>query len=270
MKDSLTISEYRKKARISLEHQWGMNAWLIFLSMFLVGLIQAFFEGAFSINDSQHQILRFLLENLLLFAFSYALYYIALVVVRGGRAKSNLLFVVFQKEYFGPILVINLINVAINWLINALVLLPGLLVGGVSSYTKLLFNANSVAPSIVSGDLFDVSFVVLTVIMVFVSLVVMSIIGGLFQFAAWTKFNYPELSIIQCLKYAWYLLKDRLAKYILLQLSFIGWYILGALALFIGLLWVIAYVNVTIAGFYEQARIEKKDPTDYFSLEARI
>ena len=177
MKDSLTISEYRKKARISLEHQWGMNAWLIFLSMFLVGLIQAFFEGAFSINDSQHQILRFLLENLLLFAFSYALYYIALVV---------------------------------------------------------LFNANSVAPSIVSGDLFDVSFVLLTVIMVFVSLVVMSIIGGLFQFAAWTKFDYPELSIIQCLKYAWYLLKDRLVKYILLQLSFIGWYILGALALFIG------------------------------------
>ncbi len=267
MKNSLTISEYRKKARISLEHQWGINAWLIFLSMFVVGLIQMFFGSAFSVDDSQQQILQFLLENLLLFAFSYALYYIALVVVRGGRAKSDLLFVVFRKEYFGPILVINLINVIINWIINALVLLPGLLVGGVNSYITLLFQANTVSSSVASGDLFDVSFVVLTIVMLFISLVVMSIIGGLFQFAAWTKFDYPELSIIQCLNYAWYLLKDRLGKYILLQLSFIGWYILGALALFIGLLWVIAYVNVTIAGFYEQARIEKQSPADYFSLK---
>ncbi len=106
-----------------------------------------------------------------------------------------------------------------------------LLVGGVSSYTKLLFNANSVAPSIVSGDLFDVSFVLLTVIMVFVSLVVMSIIGGLFQFAAWTKFDYPELSIIQCLKYAWYLFKRSLGQVYFIA-AFIYWLVyLGCFSL---------------------------------------
>ena len=57
------------------------------------------------------------------------------------------------------------------------------------------------------------------------------------------------------------LLKDRIGTYILLQLSFIGWYLLGAIALFIGLLWVIVYVNVSVAEFYEQARIEKEVQT---------
>ena len=55
--------------------------------------------------------------------------------------------------------------------------------------------------------------------------------------------------------------------YRLLQLSFIGWYILGFIALFFGLLWVIAYVNVSIAQFYEQARIEKGSPMEYFHFE---
>jgi len=35
--------------------------------------------------------------------------------------------------------------------------------------------------------------------------------------------------------------------------------------LFIGLLWVIVYVNVSVAEFYEQARIEKGGPDAYFT-----
>ncbi|MGX7173888.1 DUF975 family protein [Enterococcus ratti] len=264
MEKQLSISDYRKKARVSLAQQWGINAWLVFLSLFLTGLLQMFFEKSFSLGDLQQQVSNFLLENILLFAFSYGLYYIALVVVRGERAKSNLLFAVFQKEYYGSILVINLINRVMNWVVHALVLLPGFLIGGVNTYTQLLFRQNSVSTSFLSEHVLDISFVLTTTLMTFGSLLLMSIIGGLFQFAAWTKFDYPELSIMQCLKYGWYLLKDRIGIYILLQLSFIGWYILGFIALFFGLLWVIAYVNVTIAGFYEQARIEKESPAAYF------
>lgn len=93
----------------------------------------------------------------------------------------------------------------------------------------------------------------------------MNIVGGLFQFAVWAKFDYPELTVMQALRYAWYLMKDRWFTYILLQLSFVGWYILGALALVFGLLWVIAYVNVTAAGFYDHARNEKGAPAEYFA-----
>ncbi|EMW5613767.1 DUF975 family protein, partial [Enterococcus faecium] len=136
---------------------------------------------------------------------------------------------------------------------------------GVSTYMQLLFSSNAVPTGVMPEDFLDISFVLSMIGMIFVSALIMSIVGGLFQFAAWTKFDYPDLSVIQCLKYGWFLLKDRIGTYILLQLSFIGWYLLGAIALFIGLLWVIVYVNVSVAEFYEQARIEKGGPDAYFT-----
>ncbi len=173
----------------------------------------------------QQHLLSFLVDNLLLFAFNYALFYIALVVVRGGRPKSNLLFSVFQRKYFGSILGINLINSVINWLLNSLIFLPMFLISGVSTYMQLLFSSNAVPTGVMPEDFLDISFVLSMIGMIFVSALIMSIVGGLFQFA-WTKFDYPDLSVIQCLKYGWFLLKDRIGTYILLQLSFIGWYLL--------------------------------------------
>ncbi|MGM9902931.1 hypothetical protein A5844_002395 [Enterococcus sp. 10A9_DIV0425] len=262
----VTISDYRKKARVSLEGQWGINAWVIFLSLFVSAIIQQFFDGAFQNNSTQTTIFNFILENFLLFAFTYALYYIALVIVRGGRAKTNLLFTIFQKEYFGPVLIIHLLNTIVNWAVNALVLLPGIMIGGINTYTQLLFNPNVIPQVMGVSSVADIGFILLTFLMMIVSMFVTTVVAGLFQFAAWTKFDYPSLTVMQSLRYAWFLLKDRIGTYIVLQLSFIGWYILGILALFFGLLWVIAYVNVTIAGFYEQARIEKGSPKEYFSL----
>lgn len=99
MNNRIPISEYRKKARVSLENQWGINTWLVFLSIIFTSVIQNFFDGfsPFPEESMQQHLLSFLVDNLLLFAFNYALFYIALVVVRGGRPKSNLYFQ-FSKE----------------------------------------------------------------------------------------------------------------------------------------------------------------------------
>lgn len=182
MNNKMPISEYRKKARASLENQWGINAWLVFLSILFTSVIQNFFDGfsPFTEESMQQNLLSFLVDNLLLFAFNYALFYIALVVVRGGRPKSNLLFSVFQKKYFGSILVINLINSIINWLLNSLIFLPMFLISGVSAYTQLLFNSSTVPTDVMPGDFLDISFVLSTVGMIFVSALIMSIVGGLF------------------------------------------------------------------------------------------
>ena len=42
----------------------------------------------------------------------------------------------------------------------------------------------------------------------------------------------------------------------LLELSFIGWMLLGVLTLFIGYLWLIPYMQMTVTKFYEQLRAE--------------
>lgn len=45
MNNRIPISEYRKKARVSLENQWGINTWLVFLSIIFTSVIQNFFDG---------------------------------------------------------------------------------------------------------------------------------------------------------------------------------------------------------------------------------
>jgi uncharacterized membrane protein len=40
-------------------------------------------------------------------------------------------------------------------------------------------------------------------------------------------------------------------KYFLLMLSFIGWSILGIITLFIGFLWLVPYINASLAAFYD-------------------
>lgn len=57
-------------------------------------------------------------------------------------------------------------------------------------------------------------------------------------------------SIIQCLKESAGMMKGYKFKYFVLLLSFLGWIILGVIPLGIGLLWVVPYMNVTVASFY--------------------
>ena len=57
-------------------------------------------------------------------------------------------------------------------------------------------------------------------------------------------------SIIDCLKESSAMMKGYKGAYFVLLLSFLGWLILGAIPLLIGLLWVIPYMNVTLASFY--------------------
>ena len=52
-------------------------------------------------------------------------------------------------------------------------------------------------------------------------------------------------------------MKNRFCQYLCLQFSFIGWYIVGFLAIGIGLLWVIPYNYVALASFYQTALEEK-------------
>lgn len=158
MNKTVSISDYRAQARTALKEQWGINAGLIFLAGLISGIIEMIFGNmtSFAPDSTQENILNFLLDNFLLFAFTYSLVYIALFVMRGGKAKMNLLLVVFQKEYFVPLLLIHLLNTVVNWLINSLVFLPAILMSGVRSYASLILNSSgTVAVSVSEGGFLD-------------------------------------------------------------------------------------------------------------------
>lgn len=66
----------------------------------------------------------------------------------------------------------------------------------------------------------------------------------------------PDLGVVSVLKQSSQLMDGFKGKLFMLYLSFIGWHILGALALGIGVLWSITYMQTAIAAFYDDLQTE--------------
>ena len=66
----------------------------------------------------------------------------------------------------------------------------------------------------------------------------------------------PELTARQAITRSCEIMQGRRWKLFCLQLSFIGWGILSLLTFGIGILWLVPYMNASVAAFYEDARAE--------------
>lgn len=75
-----------------------------------------------------------------------------------------------------------------------------------------------------------------------------------YSMAYFIKIDNPEMSANDCITASRKMMKGHKWSLFVLDLSFIGWYILGMLALGIGVLWVDAYHNVAKAEFYEELK----------------
>ncbi|EOI00014.1 hypothetical protein UAW_00330 [Enterococcus haemoperoxidus ATCC BAA-382] len=261
MKSQITNGMHREQARISLKNQWGTMAWITFLAVFIRFIIGSVIGSIANLpqDSAGSNFMSFLLNNFLFFAITYGTYYCALQVLRGKRVQAGMLTTIFQGKFYIPMLVINLIQYVVELLLNLIVLLPILLSSGVTMYFGLMFNTVSVEQfqSEMGGDIF---LALLLLIFGFLMILVGIFVSGVFQFAVWVKLDDPELSVGDALKYALFLMKGRFGQYLLLQISFIGWFIIGALVFGIGLLWVIPYHDVAVASFYDTAREEKGAP----------
>ena len=68
--------------------------------------------------------------------------------------------------------------------------------------------------------------------------------------ALYIKADHPEYDWKTCINESQRLMKGHKGEYFVLGLSFIGWYIVGALCLGVGVLWVEPYAEATKAHFY--------------------
>lgn len=112
------------------------------------------------------------------------------------------------------------------------------------------------------ADIFSGFNVILKVIGLFILLGIIIVVGIILLVIPGIIFTYMfsqayfiladdnSKSIIQCLKESAGMMKGYKFKYFVLLLSFLGWAILGLIPLGIGLLWVVPYMNVTVASFY--------------------
>lgn len=258
MESQITNAKHREQARLSLKTQWGTMAWITFLAVFIRFIISALVTGIGKIpqDGAGSNFMSFLLNSFIFFAFTYGTYYCALQVLRGKKVQAGMLTTIFQGKFYLPMFLINIIQYLVELVLNLVVLLPILLSYGAVLYFGLMFNTISVEQfqTHIAGD---VTVALLLLIFGFLTILLGVFISGVFQFAVWVKIDDPELSVEAAIKYALFLMKGRFGQYLLLQISFIGWFIIGALLFGIGLFWVIPYHDVAIASFYDTAREEK-------------
>lgn len=259
MKSKVTNADHREQARISLTNNWGKMAFITFVAVLIKGIINTTVTTVtnFPAESVASNITSFLLNTFIFFAITYGTYNCALQIVRGQKVEVNTLLSFFSGNFYFPMFLLNLIEVIINFLINLVVLLPILVVYGGAAYFSLMFDTNSIhiiQDNIATGIWLGILLLIVGGLMFFISV----FISGIFQFAVWSKIDNPEWGVKEILGYSYSLMNGRFGQYLLLQLSFIGWYIIGTLALLIGLLWVIPYHNVAVASFYETACEENK------------
>lgn len=72
----------------------------------------------------------------------------------------------------------------------------------------------------------------------------------------------PEKKAVQCMRESYEMMNGNRIRLFLLQLSFIGWYLLIYLSFGIGVVWVLPYVGCTCAHFYLDLRERRRLETE--------
>ena len=100
----------------------------------------------------------------------------------------------------------------------------------------------------------------LLVLVGFVLLIIPGIIVGLaLSMTFFVMADRSELSFSECLNESWNLTSGYRFKLLGLNLRFIPWYLLGILCLGVGVLLVIPWYYVTLARFYEELKVARRN-----------
>lgn len=86
--------------------------------------------------------------------------------------------------------------------------------------------------------------------------------GLLYSLSYYICFDNPTLSTKDCVQRSEDLMKGHRGDLFLTELSFIGWAILAVIPFGIGVLWLIPYIQVTIAAFYERLSVPESKKVD--------
>ena len=107
---------------------------------------------------------------------------------------------------------------------------------------------NNVLGSLLTGILYNVFVAIGSMIFVIPGI----IFGFSFSMAFYIINDHPEMTAMEALKESHRLMKGHKMQYFMLNLSFIGWMLLGSFCFGIGTLWAASYLSTANAIFYEE------------------
>lgn len=169
---------------------------------------------------------------MLIMSYGYAAY--ALKVARNQPAGFQDLFVGFTK--FGRVLWMNILI----------------------SLFSTLWSILCIIPAVISIVLFVVlesaAFLYLYMLLLAGGALLSTIITLRYQLAPFFMLDDPDCTAREAINRSKEAMKGHVFEYFVLLLSFIGWMLLCAITMGIMLIWVMPYMEVTLANFYEAVR----------------
>lgn len=243
----MILSDIRKQARESLTGKWGKSALIIliyFLFSFALGFIKSLVEDI--------SFLSFVVEigsAIITIPISFGLIISFIKLKRGEEVKCYEFF----KYGFA--------NFTRSWKLTGNILLkiwlPILLyvLAIIAFSLSITFGvAGSVVAS--SSTILILAFIIGIALLVaaFVYLFIKSL---LYSFTYFIAYDNEDMSGKEVVEESAKLMKGHRGKYILLQLSFIGWIILSVFTLYIGMLWIFPYMQISMICFYEALKENK-------------
>ena len=106
---------------------------------------------------------------------------------------------------------------------------------------------------ILGGMLLMTLFVMLWSLLLIVPGVIMAIA---YSMTPYILVDEPQLSVMDALRKSEQMMRGRKMEFFLLELSFIGWFLLSCITFGVGLLWLEPYMTGTIAAYYEDLKKE--------------
>lgn len=225
-------SELRKEAREALSGKWGKGICII-LAYLLITFAIGFVEGLFENNS-----LLFLLIEIAVLVITVPLSFGLTISFMKLKRNENVTAFGFLNDGFTNFSK----SWGIAWHTFVRMLLPVVAIFIIAILMSILTVTSAKTP------LFALAGVVL-----YIATLIYTVSRSLLYVVAYPiGYDNPELSSKDCVKKSEELMKGNRGNYFLLELSFIGWAILGTLTLCIGYLWLIPYMQVAMVCFYDR------------------
>ena len=129
-------SEIRSMASRIKGHVGGGNRILAFIATIAIqsmvsSLVLSLTNHTF--QQTRETIIDYIFGILCFFALTISLNIMALFLIRQREIHVSDIFLVYDKRYYVPFLLLNLVNALVNYLISFVTFLPHLVVGGIES-----------------------------------------------------------------------------------------------------------------------------------------
>lgn len=185
-----------------------------------------------------------------------------------ARARKNLGGNIFANAWLFALLAILISGAvlsAASFTVIGAILLGGPIAYALSKFLLILTRSEGQKTSLATlldgfKDDFGGTIVLFLLEMVYIFLwSLLLVIPGIvkkysYSMAQFIKVDHPEYTATQCLDESRKMMNGHKWKLFCLELSFIGWMIVGSLCFGVGSLWVSAYMSAAEASFYEELK----------------